>query len=130
MNEHTEVLMRTILGWRYVIRAVNEDIVEDIKQQHDIILRMPSTGDKFKALSDFKKRYGFEIENIIVLGDSNPNRALIEPYIDFNPQQGYHCFMLKGRTSTVKIHEDVISSWNCLMELMLRPTHIVIYKEK
>lgn len=89
--------------------------------------------------NDFFKKYLFYKEKVLMLGNVNDkSRKLMELVIDFidlpNGKKSFTCFTGDWKRCIDKsptiIHEDISSSWNCLVEYLGHPEYAIILKFK
>jgi hypothetical protein len=97
--------------------------------------------DDLTKLNDegFLNKYLFYKENVLMLGNvKDKSKKLMELIIDFIPlsdgKKSFTCFgsdWTKCKThSTTVIHEDINSSWNCLIDYLHHPEFAIILKFK
>lgn len=93
------------------------------------------------------EQFGFSISDVVAHGDGGPTKftklhSIDHSYItfrDITPQgksidkrvRSYKCFQnsdWKIRQFGLILHEDVESSWNCAMEVLKHPSHLILLK--
>lgn len=135
-----------------VVHSLNEDESNDLRKRTDkyrLYYKSPvSDKDKMLALKKkFLKDYSFEITDIIAEGktDTIKTKTLTKfiPTTTINKHTNSlkekdkaernvvtKCFCGADIRTGLIIHEDLGSSWNCLLDSLGQPKYVVIYKIK
>lgn len=112
---------------KYYIMAITEEeniIVEDFINS---LQELPNL-EYVNASKRFKKENGFKVEDIVLMGEARYSTE-IDKYIPYSNITGYKCYAIEKPSGAVKIHETPKCSFNCIVQLLLNPTHLLIYKE-
>ena len=124
-------------------KPITEEDVEYIRKCRQIIKDIDdnrSIKEKEKAkepiYDGFKRKLGIKYKSIIVFGstENKPDRKFLNKIIPVddkgrkneNNHSVYKCFVI-DHVSTVVLHEDMGSSWNCLMTKINKPKCLIVY---
>ncbi len=120
------------LGYAIYVGVVTSDSILHIKEHIDIFKSLKNPIDHSQFLSKFKKEWGFELPNLIAYGDVTIPYDLLSSITEYSRSNGYKCYVLKdgAKTPGLILHEDAKSSWNCLLEKLHKPSHLIIFKIK
>ena len=140
MNNNDVKIVKNYIGQKYLLSDVgthnyyvaetNQETIDSIKEDATIIHSMPIGHDKIDKIDIFELAYGIKPMQIVGMGDRKVSSKLLNSIIPYDKKDGYKCYQRKNPTGLVKIHEDSQSSWNCIMELMGNPEHIIMFKVK
>jgi len=142
-------------GYKYYISVVDKDIIDSIDKKVLQYSKYENKDNKKHAEKLFYEHFNIRITNLIVYGDtSNVTSHLLSKFIDgtviqhklgygiTKDKNAYMCFGRKFEDNAEKryganykymsghtiIHEDRMSSWNCLMEQLKNPKYVIVYK--
>jgi hypothetical protein len=91
-----------------------------------------------KSISDeeFKIKYRREKTDIVLFGDvltvdKDVFKFVCDYKVSPDNQTVYRCFtqdsLLIYNKTKINLHENLESSWNCFIEFMYYPTHVILY---
>ncbi len=104
------------------IRCIDENDVIDIRNY----IRMFKTDESITK--EFKNRFGIDLKSIIAFGDTEDvPKGLLKDIIPKVKQQEYQCYLIPK--PLIVIHEDLGSSWNCLLLKCGKPKNVIIYRD-
>lgn len=121
INPHTKINMIVL----------TEEEVEHIRS---IVDRLKKGCDQ--CTKEFQDKYGIPPRNVLSFGDtSSVSVTLLNKIIPKHnytsaprPKIGsFHCYVVHD--PTIVLHEDVFSSWNCLMHSASNPKFILIFSK-
>lgn len=91
------------------------------------------------AMEQFEKLFGFQISRIVAHGSTKDVslsflRSIIpQAHYKLQPRHisgSYRCYAKKeNETTNLVLHENVESSWSCLMSVTGRPDYVLLYKK-
>lgn len=131
------------------IRSISEEDETNIRN-----IAVEYTKNKKKATTDFKKLFGVDITHVIAFGETERvnskilNKIIPDTSVDRQIHKSYESPRIELSNSTVAnkkygkqykcyaiptpsiiMHEDIRSSWNCLMSVLNRPDRVLIYSK-
>lgn len=133
---------------RLYVSSVTKDEIEDIKQFVKIYI---STQKEYREelVSSFKDKYKINLKNIVAQGSPKKGvTKLVQKYIPHQiiryddkgePIILWRCAAKGGEikdqandisTACLVVHEDALSSWNCILSLLNEPDYVIIYKDE
>jgi len=128
------------------ISSITEDEFKEIREF--IKLYISSAKEDRAVINDeFYSRYKINVLDIIAHGSPSKSvKPIVEKYIPHivirwennEPITAWRCAQNGGElkdqinnpsTAGLIIHEDALSAWNCIINLLGRPSYVIIYKQ-
>lgn len=122
-------LVSTTGSYRYYAAETNQLTIDTIQSEAAEIAALPFDKVKVDKLEQFKKTYNIDVKHIVAMGESNAPVNILRDVLQYDKLYGYNCYAIPNPTGLVKLHEDVRSSWNCLMAVMGAPKLLIMFKE-
>jgi len=118
-------------GYDYIVEAITKEQHDEIYTALSEIKSMRMNSERIEKVTTFQKLYNFHPEHIIAIGDdSGVTNHFLKDLIPFYGKKGYHCYVKPQLTEHLQLHEDALSSWNCVMNKMYNPKFTMIYKKQ
>ena len=106
----------------YKLKRIDEEDVDAIRNYIRIYKKDES------ITTEFYNRFKLQLTSIIAYGDTeNVKPELLKAIIPKLNQNEYVCYVTPK--PLIVMHEDVRSSWNCLLLKCGKPEYIIIYKD-
>lgn len=104
------------------MKAIDEEDVKDIRK-YIIIFKKDPTISK-----EFKNRFKISIETLIAFGKTDKvSTNILRDIIPKLENGEYKCYLVPK--PLIVMHEDLQSSWSCLLLKCGNPKHVMIYKD-
>lgn len=114
--------------------------IRPITEKENDELKVDMHNYKLNKFAEFQLKYGFKYENLEAFGSVNVSSTFLINYI---PHCVYHplgdktkkeisckCYAVKDNDYKInRLHHDLISSWNCILELLNKPKFVLIYNK-
>ncbi len=104
-----------------LIRRIDENDVIDIRNY----IRMYKTDQSIEV--EFKNRFGIKLKSLIAFGNTDDvTGTLLKDIIPKVRQDEYCCYLVEK--PLIVMHQDLKSSWNCLLLKCGNPKNVIIYR--
>ncbi len=104
-----------------LIRNIDENDVVDIRNY----VRMFKTDKSIEA--EFVNRFKIKLKNVIAFGDTaDVSTTLLKDIIPKVRQDEFCCYLIEK--PLIVMHQDLKSSWNCLLLKCGNPKYVIIYR--
>lgn len=126
-----KILVNDLLDYNIYLIGISEEENGFVKE----IARDYKAGKK--RFAEFLNRFNIDLNNVLAYGEtSDVSHKLLDniipqtryPLAPRPKMNSYHCYATNS--PSIVMHEDLKSSWKCLMTMVNNPEYVLIYKEE